>query len=142
MRALQQLFAPMTHIDMEKAKSELTALQMYRGKLVTSFIQRFHTKLSAVQAMGFGAQHGLTQFKLALLFVQKLEKRVVNTDQRVLVLGYKSLLQKCTDVANPPVSFTAMQSELTELEFIVYKSCGVCCRSTHFAHSRFQFSEF
>ena len=86
MRALQQLFAPMTHIDMEKAKSELTALQMYRGELVTSFIQRFHAKLSAVQAMGSDAQIGLTQFKLALLFVQKLEKGVANTDQRVLVL--------------------------------------------------------
>ena len=99
---------------------------------MTSFIQRFHTKLSAVQAMGSKAQHGLTQFKLALLFVQKLEKGVANTDQRVLVLGYKSLLQKYTDVTNPPVSLTTMQSELTELESIVCKVCGSTAHTTRF----------
>ena len=84
MRALQQLLAPMTHIDMEKAKSELTALQMYRGELVTSFIQRFHTKLSAVQAMGSGDQHGLTQFKLALLFFQNWNKELQTLNKEYL----------------------------------------------------------
>ena len=48
MHELQKLFAPMTHIDVEKTKPELKSLQMYKGELVTSFIQRFHAKLSAV----------------------------------------------------------------------------------------------
>ena len=72
MSELQKLFGPMTHIDVEKAKFELTSLQMYKEELVTSFIQRFHAKLSLVQALESHEHNGLTKFKLELLFVQKL----------------------------------------------------------------------